>query len=210
LLAWFRGPKLAVGLSFAAATLVLVAGAMWLLNETLRLRQQLAQNERERAALQQREQELKRQIDTQRERNDQLAQELDSVQQKLESLSATARQPAPAMASFTWTLSGLRGSDAGAPRRLVIPPGAEFVRLTFKLPTARYSNYRIALQTLAGEEIWSRGEIKARPTKSGASVTLIAPAKEFKEGSYGLALSGIRATGEAVEIGEFHIEVDSK
>jgi hypothetical protein len=210
--ALFRGPKLAVGLSFAMALLILALGGTWLLVEHTRLRERLAQTENERATLRQREQELQRQIEAQREQSDQLAKELESVQQKLAELSIPSPRSALATVPFAWTISGVRASDPAGepPRKLIIPPGAKLVQLKFKLSAARYQSYRVALQTLEGSEVWSRAGLRAHPARSGASVLLEIPAKWFNKGAYVLTLSGSRAPGEFAELNVSHVEIDKR
>lgn len=203
----FRWPPLALRLSFGIAVLILAAGGILQTMEIARLRQELTRTERESADVQERERELKRQIDAQQAQNAQLTQELQSVHEKLTSLSTPA--PIPEMVSLAWTISNLRdlNPNGNAPRTLRISPGVNLVELTFNLPAARDSHYSVTLQSLAGEEIWNRGEIKAIPAKSGLSLVLRVPAKEFQKGAYSLVLRGKNAGGESIEIGEFHLEV---
>lgn len=106
LMATLRGPQLAWGLSLAALLLV-VAGGVWFLSERSRLQDQLAamRSERlaERAATQERERELAEQIATGRQRNHQLAAELERLRER--------ETPRPAIFSFLLTASLLRGGS---------------------------------------------------------------------------------------------------
>ena len=201
-MAFFRGPQLALG----AAILILVAGGTWQMVELVQLRQRVTQIEGERASLQRDDRQLKQRIDAQQKQNDQLAEGIKSRPE----LPETKLPSAPAMVSVTWTISGLRdaNTDGNGPRSLSIPPGTDSIRLAFNLPNTRYSRYRIAVQTLAGEEIWSRGGLKANRVKSGSSLAINIPAKRFRNGNYSLVLSGSNPTSEPVEIGEFYLEVN--
>ncbi|HKX31313.1 MAG TPA: hypothetical protein VJ302_26730 [Blastocatellia bacterium] len=209
ILAAFQGPKLAFGLTFAATILMLAAGGLWQVKQTARMRDQLAQIQSERVALEQREAELKRRIASQQQQNDQLVQELQNVQQKL-SEPTPAPKPLPAMASFAWTMGRLSRETLpgdSALRALQIPPGTELVQLTFNLSSARYSHYQVAMQTLTGEELWSFGDLTASRSGSGAILKLRVPAELMQKGSYSLVISGDTPTTELVPIVEFHVEV---
>ena len=79
---------------------MLAGGYLWL--ENARLRNQMAQTQAERAALQQREQDLQKQLDEQRSANAQTASELAGVRERLaqqfyEPLGGTAERFAAAM-----------------------------------------------------------------------------------------------------------------
>src|SRR5215510_4557739 len=99
------------------------------------------------------------------------------------------------MVSLTLTISGLRDTRTtdNETQMLHIPSGTEVVKLSFKLPTALYSRYSVGLRTLSGEKIWTRGDIKSRRVNSGAILGLNVPAKQFKNGTYNLVLSGNNA-----------------
>ncbi|HKX29391.1 MAG TPA: hypothetical protein VJ302_16965 [Blastocatellia bacterium] len=208
--AFFQGPRLALTLAGTAAVVFLTVSAIWQASETVRLRRQLALTEAARLNLQERAQDLNRLIEAEQARNGELAQELQNLRPKPETASAVAPRPLPAAISFAWTLSGLRDieSTGSSPRILRIPPGTELVELNFNLPGTRFAYYRLALQTLSGEELWSRNRLVANQTRSTGFLVLKVPAEQLQKGPYILALTGIDPGKDGVGIGEFYIEVD--
>jgi len=202
LLARLRGLRLSTGLAFAVTTLILIGGGAWLVFETARLRRQLAENEMARN-------ELKRQMETQREGKDQLSAELENVRRELEKMTIQSSASAPAMVSFPFAVGGLRSSDTTL-REIVIQQGVKLVELKFLLPEVRYQSYGAAMDISERDKLWSRAGVKPIRTKSGALVVVRVPADWFKKGAYTLILSGTRNAGEPDPIKYFSVKVEKR
>jgi hypothetical protein len=206
LLAPFRGPRLALGVSMAVALLALgIFGAMKLFE--IRENPAIVQNNpKEKAPV--------KDIAVQPESAEinPKAQPKPTVPFKIvEGLPATPTpQKVPALVSFTWTIPGLRVLGDNTPRMIRIPPGADTVQIRLNFPDltpSRYSRFTAALQNSDGREVWRRSDIRANKVRSGSSMVLNVPAKNINPGPYSLVLSGNK-NGEWVDIREFYIKVE--
>jgi hypothetical protein len=207
-LAPFRRPRLAFGVSMAAALLILaVVGGMRIFETLSPTKQEVAKNEPLPSPTNEEPEQVRPEV---RVPNDQPTPTISIVEQPPEVIPTPAPK-APVIASFVWTVPGIRSLGSNAPRLIRIPPGNDTVQLTLNfpdLPTDRYSRFSAAIQNSAGKEIWRRTDIKARRVKSGSSMALRVPAKQFQSGSFSLMLSGNNSRGEWVNIREFYIKVE--
>jgi anti-sigma factor RsiW len=202
LLAPFRAPRLAFGISMAAAILILgVVGAMRIFETQTPVGQRLAQNTPRPSPEKKAEEPPP---------IDQPTPEIRIVKQTPEALP-TATPKVPVIASFVWTVPGTRSTGNNAPRLIRISPGNDTVQLTLNfpdLPPDRYSRFSASIQDSTGREIWKRSDIKASRVKSGSSMVLRVPAKQFQNGSFSLMLGGNNSRDEWVDIREFYIKVE--
>jgi hypothetical protein len=222
----FRRP--ALGFSLAAAALVVALGAAWLMLETKRLRDQLAEQRAERAAQERRSQQeaaderarldqLRGELEGERERRARLERELaERRAQPAREGSAggqapPGREPAgvrarPFVISFVLTPGQVRGADEL--KRLRIPAGADRLRLQLVLKgEGGYKSYRAVLRTAEGEEVWSRAGLRARAGESGRALSLSLPARLLAADDYELTLSGLTAGGDLEEVGDYYFGV---
>jgi hypothetical protein len=202
-LAPFRGPRLAFGISMAAAILILgVVGVIRIFETRTPVGQELTQNApRPSTAQEKANEEVPK---------DQPTPAIRIIEQPPEALP-TATPKTPVIASFVWTVPGIRSLASNAPRSIRIPPGNEMVQLTLNfpdLPADRYSRFSASIENSAGKEIWRRSDIKASRVKSGSSMVLKVPANKFRNGAHSLMLSGNNSRGEWVDIREFYIRVE--
>ena len=189
---------------------VILAG-LWLVVETLRARNQLAQARAERAALEQREQELTRQLAEQRQGTDDLSARLrqeqserDRLAAELAALKATEHGVKPEQSLIaSLLLSPILVRDADETPKLIIGSGVKSVRLQAQLEGDQYASYRAALQTVEGATVLQRAGLRA----VGKTVVLQLPAEVFKAGDYLLTLSGVNAHGEVDDIGKYYFRV---
>jgi hypothetical protein len=205
-----RGPRLAWALSLVL--LLMAAGAMWFLSETRRLRQDLAKTENEKARQAQRARELEQQVANERLRSEQLSAELDRLraEQAAKPLPSPSLNATPAFVALVLSAAGIRGTDTGPPKLLVIPAGTEEVRLQLNLEESGYRSYRASLQQAGGKEISARQQLIPKTTKSGASFTLIIPAQRFATGDYILTLRGVTQSGEVEDVSKSLFRVEKK
>ena len=201
----------AIRLALAAAVLVIVVGGLWFILETARLRNQVEQIQAERAEILKREQELHQRIAEQGANSERLAAELQrerSERELLEQETARAQQSALNTVAFTLIPGLVRGADE--PRKLIIPRGAELVRINLDFEQGDYKNYRAVLETVDGKRILRSGPLITRSNKSGKIVTLELPARLLTKGDYIVMLSGVSAGGNLEPVDEYYLDVVKK
>jgi len=184
------------------------AGAAWLFLETMRPQQELAKTETERATQESRERESPQQVADERQPSERPPDERERAptgQQNVTPSPTPRAKAAPAFASLTLTVGGTRSTDPAPPAVLVIPARTEQVRLRLNLREHDYTSYRAALQAAGGEEIYTWGRLK-----SGASLTLIIPARRFADGDYILTLRGVSESGEVEDVSKSLFRVERK
>jgi uncharacterized coiled-coil protein SlyX len=208
--------------ALAAVALVIALGGVWLAREALRVRERLAQAERERVALGERIAELERQIAEQRAAGDQARHQLQREQDERTRLerelaalktapeharpaAAQPRLPLPAIVSFVLSPGLVR--SGGPSNRLVIPAGARRVRLRLELESADYRSYRATLQTAEGDQVWSRGGLKAQETAAGQTISVNIPAHILAARDYILSLTGTTSQGTTERAGDYAFRV---
>jgi hypothetical protein len=204
ILAPFRGPRLALGVSMAVAIMILaVVGAIRLFENGKQDNGLVAQNPPPQKV------ESPQQKAEQGNAKEQPTPAFRIIEEPPASVTSTAPK-VPAVISFAWTVPGLRVLGENTPRIIRIPPGRELVQITLNFPDLaadRYSRFGITLQNSAGNEIWRRTDIRANRLREGSSMVLNIPAKQLKPGPYSLMLSGMNKR-EWVDIREFYIKVE--
>ncbi len=173
------------------AALVLLLGGAFLVAETLRLRSRLQQTESQRAALENGQQELKQQIEAERQRGEELLSEL---QREREAHDSQTNNPDQKTGIISFFLSpGLVRGTAQA-KRLVIQPETRQVRLQVSFDKGDYNSYGVIIKTVDGREIWRKFGLRAQSKGPGKVVVVTVPAGVFSTEDYILALSGFRST----------------
>jgi hypothetical protein len=204
-----RGPQLAWGLSTAVLLITVVAA--WFFIESRRLRQDLARSESERVSSERRELELQQQVTDEHLRSEDLAAELERLRsnQETEGSPATVEVKKPSrFATLVLTIGGTRSLDTGPPALLSIRDGTEQVRLQLNLRESDYSSYRVLLQSAGGEEIYSWNRLRPRGTRTGASLTLLLPARRLVAGDYILTLRGVSDSDEVEDVSKSLFRVE--
>lgn len=196
LMAPFRGPRLALGVSLAIAILLItLVGTLRFIEN--RNPQTVAQN-----------------TPQQQKAEEKVAQEQPAPPTNPSVTPSPKTAPfvtpkAPAVISMTWTITGLRVLGANTPRLIHLTPGHETVQITLNfldLAHDRYSRFSAVVQNSTGKEVWRRSDIKGNRAKAGSAIILNIPAKQLKPGPYSLMLSGNKR-GDWVDIREFYIKV---
>jgi anti-sigma factor RsiW len=214
---WRRLPKLfgegrVFAFSMALALLLLTLGGGWLLLRTRRLREELAQTQAAHAAQEQRDRELQQQLANERTRIDDLNDKLNRARAEVKRSQPQypGMHATPAFVTLLLTAGGIRGADTGSAPRLIIPTGTEQVRIQLNLKEGDYSNYRVVLQAIGGETIFSRQGVKPKATKSGSTFVVIVPARRFAPGDYILTLRGVRPDAEVDDVSKSIFRVEKK
>jgi hypothetical protein len=112
------------------------------------------------------------------------------------------------IATLTLTANLVRGS--GNAPELLIPRGADQVKLRIDVDENIYSSYRATLRTPEGKSIWYQNNIRARKTKEGQVVSLRIPAKVFRSLDYILDLSPTSAEGTDFSVSKYYFKANKK
>jgi hypothetical protein len=188
-----------VKFAMAAAVLMLGIGLWWLAAETIRLRAQIAELQAEQQARRSAQEVLERQVAAERSRNEDLARQVpgDQSPEKSTSLPIIATLFLPA---------GIARSAADRPK-LLIAPSVETARIQVGLePGDEYESFRAELRTLAGGEVLSQQNLKARTGRGVRSITLNIPASSLRTGEYELTLKGVSGN-EGEVLGYYYFDV---
>jgi len=186
-------------LAAAAAAVALLVGVTAALSiQTVRLRHDLADQKAARASAQR---ALETQLAAERARNDQLRNELD--QARAVGSGSPGRDGAALRArivALTLFGSGRRTVDAGSIATLVVPPGAEQIRLELVVDSSDYRSYQLHLQRADGFEILEQDNATPRIDGQRATFAVLVAASQLPSGDYILTLRGVLPTGEADDI----------
>lgn len=186
-------PRRAIPLwGLAAAAALFLAAAGYLLVEDLRLRHQVTEARAARAALEERAQQLQRQLDQQRA----AAAETPAAP------PAVPSQPrSPTLVSLV-LVPTTRG--AGDVPTLIIPAGTDTVSLRLELEADAFPRYRAAITDPSTDRIVFKEErLRAAPADGAKSLTLRFPAALLKPQVYTVDVSGIPARGAAELVGSY-------
>lgn len=203
--------------AMAAAVIVVVAGFVWLLLETARLRNQLGEL---RAGRTTEEQQFEQRSAEERARVEQLGKQLEEEQARraqLEEELARSEQvtgqtngqsPRPAIISLLLMAGRIRGG--GETKRLVLPPAVDQVRLQLELAGSEHKHYRAVIMNSEGNEVWSRAGLRARTSGARRIVTLSTPARLLAEDDYELQLTSFDGAGQSERAGSYYFTVLKK
>jgi hypothetical protein len=184
--------------SVAAAAMVLLAIAGYLLSENVRLKRQLFDV---RAGLQERQQQLEQQLRQEQSANAETARELERVRQSRAQLQGTT----PLLASFV-LLPPTRG--VAALPTLSIPRGAGAVAVQMQLESNDFPAYRVALRDPAtGPVFWRSAALQASTAGGATTLSITLGAELLKAGTYTLEISGTPARGAAESVGIYPFRV---
>lgn len=210
---FLRGLRPASALSLAAAALVVVISAAWLITESLQLRSQLNQLRVTQQSQDAQQQQLKQQIAGERARNEDLTAQLERERKTESERAAQIEEKKSASPGNPDTIASLillpglaRGSNAEA--RVTISPSVRSVQLRVGVePQDDYSSFRVELLTQKGQKIWSQDNLSIHTTRAGRAILLNLPAKILDAGRYELSLKGTNGSGGSEDIGYYYFEV---
>lgn len=193
LFAFPRKPIPVFQYAMAAIAVLLVSVVSWQALQSSKLRNRINQLEAERSSQQQREQVLKRNLEAERARSDELSSQM--------------QHGSPAMvASLTLMPGSLR--DASVRPEIRIAPSTQIVRLEIQLePRDKYAQYRAELHTQRGDEVLTRDNLREQPGSTGRSVLLEIPASAVGTGEYELTLQGRVPPGQFEDLAYYRFSV---
>ncbi len=202
-------PALQWGLA-AAALLILAAGG-WLAFENLHMREQISQAESERAALSERERELKAEIAEKESSASEKEKEMASLRERVAQLEESARESQPPslpdqLSIIPFALTPQSRGVSGIPT-LSIPPDTDYVALQLGLEPGDHPFYRAELKSLTdGRIIWRSGKLKARSRDEGHALVVTFRIARLKSQRYILEVYGI-ANGSAEAVASYPFSI---
>jgi len=212
--------RVAMNTSLACATLFLIAAAAWLLMEFARLKRRLAEVGAERAESRRLEQELKRQVDEQRSRGEDLARQLEisrgrlaQIDRVIAGLSKAVGPAHPEAGVVSLALFpglGRDGADTAQTRTAILSSRARRLCLELWTDHPGFTHYRAEALTAEGDLVWSRDALRERSTRIGKAVVITLPVALLTKNSYMVTLSGAAAGGNYVRIGAYYFEIIRK
>src|SRR5262249_22244330 len=175
-----------------------------------RLRTELAETRATQTGREQRERELRQQLDDEQARNQQLTAELERARTQLSAQDENRpEKAAPAFVSLLLLAPARRGAET-ASRTLSIPEGTRDVHIQLKLAENEYQSYRLELQQAGGKQVLNQRSVQPAVTRSGVTFNLSLPASRFTTGDYILTLRGVTRSGELDDVSKFLFHVEKK
>ena len=200
-----------LSLSVAVVLLLLLFGSAWLLNQSRRLRSELAQLQAAQSRQEQQEAELQRQLADEQKRNQELEAEIQRASNPATSRPKPSSESAtPAFVTLLLVANGARGAETASPPTLEVPKGTREVRVQLVLKDHDYRSYQIVLQAIGGPEVLSRQNFKPRITNSGATFNLSLPSSKLSSGDYILTLRGASQRGEFEDVSKSLFRVEKR
>ena len=178
--------------ALAAALLVMLVAAGYLLREQMVMHDRIAQLQKERDLLERREQQLQQQVSNQESAEAETKKELSDVRQKLtraqRQLASQQRpQEDPGDVKIVELSLSPQTRASGKVQLLPLPPEVDYVAVTLQLENTGFSEYQVALKDLdADKSLWQSSKL----TPVGKTVQFGMPAKFVEEENYIFELSG--------------------
>jgi hypothetical protein len=204
-----RRPSVSWLLAAAALSIALAGG--YLAFQAADARREVSRLLAERGAAQQRERDLRRQLESARSGDEKLRRELTQVQAEKDRLAAelAAREkPEPGLVSFA-LVAGLVRDASSSQQVFTIPPGARQARLSMSLPAGDYASLSAVIRTPEGREVWKQAALAARPVGSTLPVAVTVPARLLASGDYILTLTGNSRAGRSETLADYVFRVKS-
>jgi cell division protein FtsB len=200
----FEIPAFQWGISFAMLALLLVGG--WLVIDNTRLRRQSAESIAKQNELAQREQELRAELEGQRNAGKQTEQELAQLRTEQQSHIEQQKPSETGLIATLFLTPQLRGARQLSSVR--IEPTTKSVAAHLSLEPNDFASYRVTLIDQANHRtLWSSGVLKARTTGDTKVLSIKFPAKGLTLQSYALRVSGVAAGGPSETISDYPFKV---
>lgn len=194
---------------FAAAVLVLLAAAGYLLRENMVMRNQLAQIQKERDHLQQREQDLQQKVSNQESVDAERRNELSRVREKLSQVQKQLASQAslefdPRNVNIVALNLSAQTRNIGKTQILSLPAQVGYVAITLQLESTDFSEYQVALKDLdEGKTLWQSSKL----APIGKTIQFGMPVKMLKEENYIFELSGFSGANTSKVISGYPFRV---
>jgi hypothetical protein len=188
-----RRPIFRWGFALAAAVMLFAAG--YLLLENHRLRKQMGETQTQQATLDQRAQELQKQLNDLHSANDESLKEIERL-----------RQSQPNLAELKTVSLLLPPPTRGAARlaTISVPSGTDLAVLLLTLESDEFPAYRAALKDpSANQVLWTSQNVPSAALGEKKTVTISIPAGVLKQQNYVVELAGLPAHGAPEIIGSY-------
>jgi hypothetical protein len=197
---------------WAVAAMLCLGVTGYLLLDNNRLRHEMADASRARAALEAHEQQLQRQVDQQRSTGAEAAKELtqarDALGQRQGPVEASQQSARPVMASFV-LLPPTRG--AGDLPSIAIPPGTQKLTLQVDLESDDFPTYRAELKDSAtAQAVWRGANLRAAARDGARSLAITLDATVLAARTYTVDVIGVPARGVPAPVGSYPFRVLAK
>lgn len=197
-----RGPA-TIWLLAATAAFLALAGA-YLAFQMADARNEVSRLLAERGTAQQRERDLRRQLESVRGGDEKLRRELAQVQAEKDTLAAELagrEKPDLGLVSFALVAGLVRGE--GSQQVFTIPPGATKARLSMSLPAGDYASLSAVIRTPEGREVWKQAALAAPRAGSAIPLAVTVPARLLVSGDYILTVSGVSRAGRSDTLADY-------
>jgi hypothetical protein len=188
-----RRPMFHWGFALAAAAIVLVAG--YVSFDNFRLRRQISDAQSQHAAIDQRQQQLQKELDDERSANAESAKEIERLRQSqtnVEQLKTVSLLLPPPT----------RG--AGRPPTIDVQPGTDLAVLLLALESDDFPQYRAAVKDPAANQVlWTSANLQSASLGDKKMVSISFPAGLLKQQNYVVELTGLPAHGAPETIGSY-------
>jgi hypothetical protein len=196
---WFTLPRAGAPWVLASGALAMTLVAGYLLVANQRLHQQILQARSSQSAVNQREQEVERQLQEQRAAQAEISRKLDGIQQ-----SQTNLDDIKTFAAVL--LPPTRG--AGTIPTVSVNPDTALVVLLLRLESDEFAVYRVGLRdAINNQVVWRSKDLKAEASGSDKTVSINFSARLLKQQIYVLELSGLSGDGRVEPISGYPIRV---
>jgi hypothetical protein len=183
---WFGVLRLSLQWGFAAATLVMSIGIGYLLVENGRLRNLRVESREQQAILEQRTQEMEKQLSDLRSANLEMQKELAQARDSQAGFS-------PLTALTVLLLPQTRGVG---PIRTIFAPSTGQIRLRLQLELDDFPQYRIAIKDSASNSVvWRSETLKSTAAGRNKEVSVSLSVTLLEGKNYVLELSGVSPNG---------------
>ena len=200
-------PPLRPAIAFALAV-VMVVGSVWLGWQNVRRGGQITHLLQETQTLEVQLSAIRRQVDTERGRVEDVARERDKERNNREKLEdRLAQLPAPESV-VVLLLSTAARSKAVEPTQRLVPATATLVRFELDLERSPpYTEYRLSITRDAEQEILQ--QLVPPADNLPNAVVLLVDARLFRKGtsSYQLTVEGIGEDGRTLPLEQYHFQV---
>jgi hypothetical protein len=223
----FTARRWALRWGAALAALALLVAGSWLLFENRRLRQRMSQTEAPRDVTTQREQELQKELEGQREANATTAQELARVREERERLErelqgeqergrlaerqrAAGPQPTPAQGGAGIVSFALAPQLRGVEQipTVSVPAQTGYVAVQLRLEPNDFSAYRVSLLDQSGKRtLWRSNKLKARAGGDGKALGVSFRAGLLGPRTFVLRVYGVSASGTSESLSDYPFKV---